>query len=254
MSGNETEVMSVEMKGRKARFASSLLLLLASAGALAESHVLITGEWPPYTGVREPQGGSITAIVRQAFAAQNDEIRVGFFPWSRVQRMVRLNRAYTGKFPDYYSAERARECHFSQPVGESPLGLAEVRGRAVNWRSMDDLLRYRVGVVGTYVNTPEFDELVLQGKMQVVTATDDEENLRNLLQGKAEVAIIDRNVYAYILQKESVQGAAQQLQLNPAVLIVHKLYVCFQKNDQGKAIRDRFDQGLRSLQAPVPEL
>lgn len=32
--------------------------------------VLITGEWPPYTGIREPQGGSITAVVRQALAAE----------------------------------------------------------------------------------------------------------------------------------------------------------------------------------------
>lgn len=231
---------------------TGMIVLLVSMRAHAEAHVLITGEWPPYTGVREPQGGSITAVVRQAFAEQGDDIRVGFFPWSRVQRMVRLNRAYAGKFPDYYSTERARECHFSRPVGESPLGVAELRGRPVQWSRVEDLQRYRMGVVGTYVNSPAFDELVAEGKIQVVTALDDEENLRNLLQGKTEAAIIDRNVFAYLLQKDSVQGAGQQLQLNPAVFMVHKLYVCFQKNEQGRVLRDRFDRGLAGLQAPGP--
>lgn len=232
---------------------SLCLLLGGSVLAHAASPVLITGEWPPYTGIREPQGGSITAIVRQAFAAEGDEPRIGFFIWSRVRRMVTLNNVYMAKFPDYYSVDRVRDCHFSEPVGESPLGLAERRGSKLQWEKIADLQAYRLGLVSSYVNAPELDKLVTAGKIKTLMAEDDEQNVRNLLAGKVDAVVIDRNVYAYLLrQGGGFESAAQQLELHPRVLIVHKLYMCFQKTEKGRILRDRFNRGLKTLQAATP--
>jgi hypothetical protein len=64
-----------------------------------------------------------------------------------------------------------------------------------------------------------------------------------------DVAIVDRNVFEYFVKKPSMQGFVRQLQLNPATFVVHKLHVCFQKIDEGRELRDRFDAGLRRLQA-----
>lgn len=227
------------------------LLLLAPAQARAD--VLITGEWPPYTGVREPQGGSVTAVVRQAMAAAGEDPRIGFFSWNRLRPLMDGNRDYSGRFPDYYSPERAKGCHYSDPIGESPLGLAETRVRPLRWNRVQDLEKYRIGTVKSYVNAPEFDRLTKEGKIRTLEAADDEANIENLLNGKVDAVVIDRNVYAYLLNKnERFKSAATRLQLNPKVLIVHRMYVCFSRHDNGKALRDSFNKGLRSLQAPGP--
>jgi polar amino acid transport system substrate-binding protein len=229
------------------------LLGIVCAQACAQSPVILTGEWPPYTGIREPQGGSVTAIVRQAFAAEGDEPRVGFFAWSRVRKMVTLNQAYIAKFPDYYSSARLHDCYFSNPIGESPLGLAEQSGHVLSWEKVGDLQRYRLGLVSSYVNTPELDKLVAAGKIKAVMADDDADNLRNLQMGRVDAAVIDRNVYAYLLRPGGdLEEVSPQLRLNPRVLIVHKLYMCFQHTEHGRHMRDRFNRGLKTMQAPVP--
>ena len=57
------------MLGRLSRIGQlglALLLSLSMNVAQADTEVLISGEWPPYSGVAEPDGGSVTAVVRQA--------------------------------------------------------------------------------------------------------------------------------------------------------------------------------------------
>ena len=238
---------------RQVRVLAALAVLGVAPCAQAALRVLVTGEWPPYTGVREPQGGSMTAVVRAAFAAAGDEVRVGFFGWYRVQYLPEENREYVASFPHYYSEERARRCNFSDAIGESPLGLAERRGHAVLWHEVGDLARYRIGTVKSYVNTPAFDQLVSAGKIRTLEALSDQENLGNLIAGKVDAAVVDRNVYAYLLSNNpALRAAAAQLQLDAQVLIVHKLYMCFPRTEAGRNLRDRFNRGLRTLQAPVP--
>lgn len=231
-----------------------LLLPFVAGNADARTEVLITGEWPPYSGMAEPGGGSVTAVVRQAMAAEGQEVKIGFFAWSRLRPLMEINRDYAGRFPDYYSRERARGCHYSDVIGESPLGVAELREAPVRWTVVEDLARYRIGTVKTYVNAPTFDRLVKEGKVRTLMVATDEENLANLVAGKVDGIIIDRNVYAYLLTSSPrLKGAAGRLQLNPKTLIVHKLYVCFARDEKGRVLRDRFNKGLKSLQAPGPE-
>lgn len=244
------------MPGRLARWGGGGLLLLALLQAVpvqARTEVLITGEWPPYTGIREPNGGSISAVVRQALAAEGLDVKIGFFAWNRLRPLMDLNRDYGGRFPDYYSRERSAGCYYSDVIGESPLGLAELRATPVQWNDVRDLENFRIGTVKTYVNTPEFDRLVKSGKLSTLSAADDEENLDNLIAGKVDAAVIDRNVYAYLMTRSlRLKAAATRLQLNPKVMIVHKLYVCFSRNEKGRVLRDKFNKGLKSLQAPGP--
>ncbi|HQX89409.1 MAG TPA: transporter substrate-binding domain-containing protein [Moraxellaceae bacterium] len=245
------------MLGRLSRIGQlglSLLLSLSMNVAQADTEVLISGEWPPYSGVAEPDGGSVTAVVRQAMLAGGQNVRIGFFAWNRLRPLMEINRGYAGRFPDYYSSERARGCHYSDVVGESPLGLAELRDSPVKWASIDDLARYRIGTVKTYVNAPEFDRLAKKGRIKTLTASTDEENLINLVMGKVDGIIIDRNVYVYLSNTNPrIKAATARLQLNSRTLVVHKLYVCFARNEKGRVLRDNFNKGLKSLQAPGPE-
>lgn len=231
----------------------ALTLLGIPADTRADALVLLTGEWPPYTGVKEPQGGSMAAIVRAAYANQGDEVRLGFFSWYRVARLLQDDSRFTASFPHYRSAERAARCHFSRPIGSSPLGLAARAASSPRWRTLADLGRYRIGTVKSYVNVGEFDRLVAAGKVRTLQAVDDEENLRNLVAGKVDAIIIDRNVFAYLQRSDAFRRNASQLALDPRVLAVHHLYMCFPRNDTGRRARDHFDAGLARLQDPAAD-
>lgn len=230
-----------------------LWLLALPLSAPAATQVLLTGEWPPYTGLNEPQGGSMAAIVRAVYAAQGDDVRLGFFGWFRVARLLDDNSGFTASFPHYYSAARAQRCLFSKPIGSSPLGIATRVGGNLQWQSVSDLQRYRVGMVKSYVSTAELDRLIAARKVRMTTALDDGENLRNLLAGKVDAVVIDRNVFAYLMRSDALRGAADQLRLDPRVLAVHNLYMCFPRTGRGKKARDRFDAGLARLQEPLPD-
>lgn len=231
----------------------ALALLGIPASGQADPLVLLTGEWPPYTGVKEPQGGSMAAIVRAAYALQGDEVRLGFFSWYRVARLQQDDSRFTASFPHYQSAERATRCHFSRPIGSSPLGLAARAASSPRWRTLADLSRYRIGIVKSYVNVGEFDRLVAAGKVRTLPAVDDEDNLRNLIAGKVDAIIIDRNVFAYLQRSDGFRRGAAQLALDPRVLAVHNLYMCFPRNEKGRRARDHFDAGLARLQEPAAD-
>lgn len=234
------------------RVAALLCACLLSVPALAERRVMVTGEWPPYTGVDEPEGGTMTAIVRAAFAAAGDDLRVGFFAWSRIRRLPQDNSDVTGSFPHYYSEERAQRCYFSDPIGSSPLGLALRPGTTLEWKQLEDLGRYRIGAVNTYSNSLEFDRLVASGRIRPVRVPTDLDNLRNLLAGKVDAALIDRNVLAYLQASTQLRDEASLLRLDPRLVVMHKLYACFPRTAKGRANRDRFNKGLATLQAAMP--
>lgn len=225
-----------------------MALLSFPVGAGAGTQVLLTGEWPPYTGVNEPEGGSMAAVVRAVYAAQGDEVRLGFFGWFRIARLQADDSGFAASFPHYYSEERAARCHFSRPIGSSPLGLATRVGTQLHWKELADLQRYRIGMVKSYVSVPALDRLVAARKVRTMSALDDADNLRNLLAGKVDAVVIDRNVFAYLQRSDAFRGSATQLRLDPRVLVMHDLYMCFSRTPRGLAARDSFDAGLARLQ------
>lgn len=222
--------------------------LCLGASAHADTRVLLTLDWPPYTSLSEPGGGDITLRVNQAFKAIGDTTRIGYFTWHRVLQLPRTDRRFAGTFPMYYSAEREERCYFSDPIGESPVGLAENKASPIHWQATEDLKNYRIGVVRGYVNTPDFDRLMAKGTIKAVPAETDKDNLKNLLSGKVQAAVIDPNVLHYMNTHEiDLKGMETTLQVNPHLLVVHALYFCFPRDPAGKALRNSFNKGLHSL-------
>jgi polar amino acid transport system substrate-binding protein len=240
--------------GAAARLGSVALLCLGlQLPALAETRVLLTLEWPPYTAVKEPGGGTITSLVNQVFKAMGDDTRVGYFSWHRVLQLPRTDRRFAASYPMYYSDERAQRCYFSDPIGEGPVGLAEPKNAPLKWQQVADLKNYRIGVVRGYVNSPDFDQRVTTGEILTVAAETDAENLRNLLAGRVQAAIVDENTFHYMnSHTDTLIGMEKSLQLNSRLLTVNKVYMCFPKDKAGLALRQRFNHSLRHLDLPMP--
>jgi polar amino acid transport system substrate-binding protein len=215
----------------------------------AESVKVTTLDWPPYTAAALPKGGATTEIVRQAFAASGQEVEVQYLPWKRAIADAKNQGDVVAYFPGYH-CRHVEGFVASDPIGTGPLGFAENMNAPVDWSSIDDIgeQKLRVGTVLGYANTDEFDEKAGTGWVRAVPAPDDITNLRKLMLERIDMAVIDKLVLSYLLASEpTLKDAKETIQFDSRTLEDKILYLCFNDTDAGRAMRDRFNDGLAKI-------
>lgn len=224
------------------------LFLAVSPAAAPEQVELASLEWPPYTGARLAGQGASTEIIRAAFAASGITLNVRFLPWQRAIQEARNAPQCAGYFPAYMSRERAGEWVFSERIGYSPLVFIENAARPVAWNSLDDLAGVPIGTVGGFVNTEEFDRMAAQGRLTVQPVPDDAINIRKVAAGRVALAVIDANVFRYLLANElGLAEFRDTVRINPRPLEDKGLYLCFRRDAQGERLAKAFDAGLARI-------
>jgi polar amino acid transport system substrate-binding protein len=229
----------------------SLAGLLLSSPAWADQHsvVVATLNWPPYVSEDLPKGGATAEVVRQAFASADTEIDIRTLPWKRAISMARDTDEVVAYFPGYH-CRHVEGFVPSDPIGDGPLGFVEHVDAPIAWERVDDLgeQKLRIGTVLGYANTDEFDEKAGTGWIRTIPAADDVTNLRKLSLQRIDAAVIDKLVLAYLLATEpSLEGLEPVLRFNPRPLEYKTLYLCFNDDEAGRALRDNFNAGLAQL-------
>lgn len=96
-------------------------LLLATAGAQADTLRVATLDWAPYVGPDLPGKGLASRILDEALALDGHRAELVFLPWQRA-----LKEAAEGRFdalmPAYLSPERRELFHATIPLLDSQLG------------------------------------------------------------------------------------------------------------------------------------
>ncbi|GAA3928724.1 ABC transporter substrate-binding protein [Litoribacillus peritrichatus] len=222
---------------------------LAFSVSAGEKVFLTSLEWPPYAGRSLPEGGASVAVAKAAFAAEGYDLVVDFLPWSRaVNEAKDPSSKYSGYFPEYYSKGVEAEFVFSQEMGSGPLGFIQNTSNPVTWNSLDDLSNQIIGVVQDYVNTDDFDARVASGQQKTQAVTSDAINVRKVAGGRIPLAVIDQNVFQYLLKTDkSLKGASAKVEMNAKLLEDKKLFVCFKKTSDGKNMADIFNRGLSKI-------
>ena len=232
------------------RQALAMILLLWSTVCLSDNVVRLTSlEWPPYSGKQLDHQGASVAVAKAAFAAMGYQLEVDFFPWSRTVSLARNNStAYAGYFPEYYADDIAQQFIYSDEIGSGPLGFVEQSQKPVNWSTLNDLKDYRIGIVQDYVNTKEFDAMAESGQLTTEAVINDKSNLLKVINGRLDLAVIDRNVMDYLFKTDrSLRNKAARANFNTRLLANKKLYICFKKTPQGQKLAEIFNQGLARI-------
>ena len=222
--------------------------VVMSASAVAADYKVTSLDWPPYTNEKLPAQGASSAVVSEAFKAAGDSVKIEFYPWSRAVMMAKTDKAYVAYFPEYYSKENAATFLYSDPIGVGPLVFIERKEAPVKWDSYDSLKGKKIGVVKDYVNTDELDAKIANKALTADVALDDSKNIQKLAAGRVDVAVIDLNVYNYLVKNDSsVKAVADKLQVNGKVLEDKKIYVCFKKSPEGEKALKAFNEGLKKV-------
>lgn len=244
-----TKGMGLMLKFYMVVFAISLSATAFVRPLMAESVVVNTLEWPPYTSAELPKGGATTNVIQQAFAAAGLESSVDYLPWKRAISMAKDDASVAAYFPGYH-CRHVEGFIASDPIGNGPLGFAENVNAPVSWRSIDDIgeQKLKVGTVLGYTNTDEFDEKAGTGWIRSIPAPDDLTNLRKLVRQRIDIAVIDKLVLSYFLATEpTLKDDADSLQFNVRPLEEKTLFMCFFDDEPGRALRDAFNAGLKKV-------
>jgi ABC-type amino acid transport substrate-binding protein len=211
-------------------------------------------EWEPYIGTKLPDQGYVAALIRAAFADQGMQVEIAFYPWARALHLARTG-AVDGLMPEYFNPSREAEFEYSAAFPGGPLVLYKRRGDATAFATdpvanQDAALRAlkarRFGVVRGYLNTPVFDAATYLIKEE---ANDDATNLRKLVYGRIDLAVIDRRVAEHVIRTEYPDYAGKVEPMSPALAEI-PLYIAFSRKSPRKAAAlAAFNRGLAAMRA-----
>lgn len=225
-----------------------LALLSITTSAAAEKMSLTSLEWPPYTSDAMDAKGASAKVVADALAEVGMELDIQFYPWQRAVNMAKSDAAFIGYFPEYHSTAIEEEFIFSEPIGSSPLGFIERKDESIAWKTLNDLKAYTIGVVSGYVNTTDFDAMMASGDIKTEAVSDDATNIKKVAGGRIHMAVIDKNVFNYLLKTDpALAGMGDKLQFNANVLEDKKLYVCVRKSPEGEAAIAKLNEGIAKI-------
>ena len=238
-----------------------LLLTLLTALVLpspvaAQTLRISNGDWPPFMGKELPGYGLVTRIVTDAFKAEGIDIEYQFLPWARAYYVVKTGQldASVGWFKN---DEREREVLFSEPVFVEKQVLFHLKSRPLDWKNLADLKGKSLGATLGYTYGEAFSQAE-QGKLiQVQRTSSDELNLRKLLAGRIDAALISQAVGDALLKNQFSAEEAAQVTSHPRAINSGPLYVIFPKQKpESEARRSAFNRGLARLklkQHPLPQ-
>ncbi len=205
-------------------------------------------EWPPFSGKSLKQEGAFIAVVRAAYEAMGYKIEVTFLPWIHAQQAVKDSDEYAGYLPAYESKERRFNSIISEPIETSPIGFAQHKEAKISWSKLDDLKKYRIGIVSGYVNSVEFDKMVEKRELKTEEYIDDATALRRLAMKRLDLVVIDRNVMNHILKyDETLKSEAANLSFNKKIIEDKKLYIAFRKDKKGMKMNEILKEGLKKV-------
>lgn len=204
---------------------------------------LASDVWPPFTNeFGKPR--LATELVHLALT------RSGYAPETKIldQWTVPADLKadkYDGCGALWKSAEREEYLLFSKPYLESRLHLVGKKGSNVEVTDLSQLDGKRIALVKGYAYGP----LVNNAKgLEIVYGNDDVENLKMLLSGGADYALVDDLLIQYA--KKEQPEKCEALAFGSTSLSTNPLHLAVRKNlPEAEAIIKQFDQTIRMMQA-----
>lgn len=226
----------------------SFLLLTSLQVQAKEKLVFVSLEWPPYLSNNLPEQGFGVQIIRKAFANVGyNDVEIIFLPWLRAMEKIK-NKEAVGALLAYRTPEREDDFLFSNEIALSPLHFAQLKDYPVKWKKLTDLKGKRIGVVEGYVNNKELDELISKKILTADYAPTDGDNLEKLGLKRVDIAVIDKNVYEFLIKRSPDLKPFQNLySLQSKKLENRKLYLLFSKTPKAKKLVKEFNRGLLNV-------
>lgn len=99
-----------------------------------------------------------------------------------------------------------------------------------------------------YKNTAELDELIEKGEVDWEAEIDDRHNIYKVAKGRLDLAVIDVNVFEYLVATDARADILKsRVKMNERLLLDAELFVAFKNTEQGRRWRGVFNEGLKQV-------
>lgn len=205
---------------------------------------LTNGHWPPYMEKTPPHYGVISQIVTLAFARKGIPVSYGFFPWSRAKRLAEKG-LWDGSVAWTCRPELLENFHFSDPIVAHHYVLFHQTETDFDWKTVDDLKPYRIGLTQDYNYGNEFEKAVADDEIRTEMTTSDASNFRKLAAGRIDLFPMEPAVGMAMLKN---LGLSDKITFNKTPLQSDYLYLILSRAvPANERYLQAFNAGLQEL-------
>lgn len=206
---------------------------------------MATTNWPPFYAESLDNGGPLTEIVDEAFKRMGHTATTEFLPWTRARRKVLIGEADI-ILGAYFSEQRSKKHHFSDPIMMVDVGLIAHKNSGIQrFNKLEELTPYSIGVSKGWVNSPEFDNANYLSKD---VANNQILNIRKLAHHRVDIISVSSEVFKYELAKNNLSHTLSQYVFLQPLLSKSSLRLMIRKSHPDhKEVIDRFNQTLAEM-------
>jgi len=222
-----------------------LLLVLSLDGHAVSAQKIVslaTTEWEPYVGKNLNNHGFVSEIIAEAFKRVGYGVRYAFMPPKRVMKQVEAGE-YDAGYPAYYSEDRSKRFHYSDPIADSAVGFFKRKDREIHYKTMRDLAPFKIGVCLGFAYPREFTQA---DYLKKEVARNEVLNLRKLVEKRIDLFITDRAA-AQAAINASVPEGKDVLEFMEPPLERRTLHLIFGKRQHNESLRKDFNTGLQMI-------
>jgi polar amino acid transport system substrate-binding protein len=223
---------------------AGVLMLAATLAVSAQSQPvrlrLVSTAWSPFTNVAGQPRFALD-LVETALQRVNITAATSIVSNAEFTPAI-LTGAFDGSGAAWKDAEREKALIFSQPYLENRLVLVGRKGADVGARTLTQLAGKRITIVGGYA----YGDIDTLGP-NFIRSQSEEDSLTQLLQSKADYAMMDELVVQYIVSNYPKE-AQTRLELGTSAVVVRPLYFAVRRSrPDAESIITRFNTQLRGL-------
>lgn len=210
---------------------------------------ITNGEWPPFTSKSFVHGGVLSRIVAEAFALEGIDVRYGYFPWKRAYVYAR-DGIWDGSVGWAPTPAHLRDLQMSEPLVHVDKALFHLKSVPFDWKTIDDLRKWRIAGTAGYSYGAEWDQAVLDGRLEVEEVALDEQNIDKLVSGQVDAVAMEVDVAEYLIRTRLSKADADRVARHPMLLMSTPVCLSLSKKlRDAPAMIERFNRGLAKLKA-----
>lgn len=220
--------------------------LLGSKAMAADVVDLAIGEWVPFTSEKDPKGKLLEKVVAEAFKLEGMEVKFSHYPWKRAYMLVETGAA-DGTFPWNKTPERDHVFYAQKtPLMVDDTVYFHLKSLPFDWKSIDDLKRYKVGVTLGY----KYEKIYKDHGIAADVVNSEDANFKKIVRGRIDVYASSKAAGYAIMNKHLTPDEAKLITYHPKLVEQSEYFVLFStKTPNGKMLSDKYESGLKKLKA-----
>ena len=219
------------------------LLACIALGVQAQELKLAATTWAPYVDQRLYESGVAVALATTALERAGYDTSLTIGPWPGVMEDTKKG-TYDVLVGVWFTADRSVELAFSEPFLFNEIKFLKRADSSARFRTMDDLVDLRIGVVSDYAYSREAVDTT---GIDVATAGSVRENIDRLLAEEIDLVLADSRVAMYEVNQLVV---ARRVTLLPDAVITRGLRIAISRTrPDHEEIVAAFDAAIAAMRS-----